>query len=59
MKTSEKNNPGTLDLHELYAYKPEDLSLDITSYLILKYGIMFRTLIVMLFIVFLEKTEAT
>ena len=25
MKTSEKHNPGTLDLHELYAYKPEDL----------------------------------
>jgi hypothetical protein len=30
MKTSEKHNPGTLDLHELYAYKPEDMSLDIT-----------------------------
>ncbi|HOJ97211.1 MAG TPA: DUF3467 domain-containing protein [Methanospirillum sp.] len=30
MKKIEKNNPETIDLHALYAYKPEDLNLDIT-----------------------------
>ena len=30
-KTSEKNNPGTIDFQKLYAFKPEDLILDITN----------------------------